>query len=379
VMTEILPYLSSRVCIRLFAPIGQRSGEIDVHLEHVDVWSAPVNLGSRIWTGYGPEVARRVAEFVAGCDVVHIHELWHYAHYVAWRAARHRNIPVIVSPHGALDAWVLRYKGLRKKVYSALFQRRALREATFVQALTPHEAEMIARFGVSQDRIRLIPNALPEATVVRLAEMQKGKQPERESNGARRANVYGLFLGRLHPTKGLDLLVRALPQIVAKYPDIRIVVAGPDECGHRACIERQAQVAGVRDRLIFRGLLKGHEKWDVLAKAKFFVLPSYSEGFSMAILEALAAGIPVVATRVCEVGTLEQSHAAILVDPNPEALAAGIDQVLSSPELARQLAENGRRLVLDHYTWERVAAEMMRMYEDAIELARAEGRANGFN
>ena len=94
----------------------------------------------------------------------------------------------------------------------------------------------------------------------------------------------------------------------------------------------------------------------------------------MALPEALAAGLPVVATKVCEIGTLENHEAAILVDPLPEALAAGIDLVLSHPELARRLGENAKRLVLQRYTWEAVAVQMLQLYEEAIELQKTSAR-----
>ncbi|HHV55867.1 MAG TPA: glycosyltransferase [Firmicutes bacterium] len=372
VITGLLPELAQVANIRVFTPIGYRSGEPDVEVNGVDLWAAMAGSASRFWTGYGGEVAKRLSEFVAGCDVVHIHELWHYPHYVAWQVAQRKKVPVIITPHGALEPWVLRYKGLRKKLYSNFFQRRALREAAFVQALTPNEAELIRRFGVPQDHIRIVPNGIPKLTLGELSEKRKGHQVKQNNIKTKGFREYGLFLGRIHPKKGLDLLVRALPLLITKHPDLRILIAGPDERGHRAYIERLARAMGVGDRLLFLGLVKGDEKWDILTHAKFFLLPSYSEGFSMAILEALAAGIPVVATRACEIGTLEQNQAAILVDSNPEALASAIDQVLSFPELAQRLADNGRRLVWERYTWETVARELMSMYEDALELAHKE-------
>lgn len=365
VVNGLVPLLSSRVRVRVFAPVGNRSGHIDVHPDHAEVWSVESGLISWLWTGHGMQVARRAAEFVAGCDVIHIHELWHYPHYAIARAARQRKVPVIITPHGALEPWVLRFKGTRKKLYSIFFQRRALREAMFVQALTPHEADVIARFGVPRERIRIIPNGLPQVTVLSLA-----KQAQSGANGTQIASGYGIFLGRIHPQKGLDMLVRALPLVLSRHPGMKIVVAGPDEGGYQSEIERLARSLGVRDRLAFTGLVKGEQKWKLLTGAKFFVLPSYSEGFSMALLEALAAGVPVVATKVCDVGTLETSEAAILVDPTPHALASGLDSILSRPELAHRLSENGRRLVLERYTWEKVAADILRLYDQAVEIQK---------
>lgn len=369
VLEGLLPLMASSVTIRMFAPVVCRSGNLDTSLYGIDVWSARAGALSRIWTGYGYEVRNRALEFIAGCDVIHIHELWHYPHYVVSRAARRCRVPVVVTPHGALEPWALRYKRARKELYSLLFQRRALQRATFVQALTQREADAIARFGVTRERIRIIPNGLPRETVMSL-----NQRDRHSSGGSSMSRGYGLFLGRIHPQKGLDLLVRSLPLLVARYRNVRIVVAGPDEGGHQSDIERLARLLGVRDRLTFTGLVQGEEKWRLLLGANFFVLPSYSEGFSMALLEALAVGLPVVATKVCEIGTLGKREAAILVDPLPEALAAGVDLVLSHPILAQRLGENAKRLVLERYTWEAVAEQMLQLYEEAIELQKAQSK-----
>ncbi len=168
-----------------------------------------------------------------------------------------------------------------------------------------------------------------------------------------------LFLSRLHVKKGLDLLASAFQAVAADRPDLHVVVAGNDD-GAKAPFAARIDAAGLSDRVTFLGHVRGAAPGDAWAAADAFILPSYSEGFSMAILEALACRLPVVVTTACHFPELAAADAGIVVEPTVSRVTTGLRNLLDrSPEERSDLGRRGRALVESRYTWDQQARRLV--------------------
>jgi glycosyltransferase involved in cell wall biosynthesis len=172
---------------------------------------------------------------------------------------------------------------------------------------------------------------------------------------------YFLFLSRLHYKKGLDYLADAFAIVAARNSDVQLVVAGPDD-GARADFEGRIAAAKLSDRIHVPGPIYGTEKLSAIAGAACFVLPSRQEGFSMAILEALACGVPAVVSAECHFPEVAEVGAGEVVPLEAAALAAAIGRVLADPDRRRKMGQAGRELVAVRFTWPRIAETSIETY-----------------
>lgn len=346
--------------VTVFATFGQTGGL--VQLEGVEVRLFKQNFLSRIWKGCSLKLVKTLYQEIERFDLTHIQEIWHYPHFAAYLTARKARKPYIVTIHGALEPWCLNYKGLKKKIYAALIQRRILNKAAAIHAITQEEVEHIKAFGVDRPII-VIPNGINPKEFSQLPPKEELKKlyPELQDEKV------VLFLGRIHPKKGLDILARAFGKIARDRKDVHLLIVGPDEGGYRREVEKMLAPQNVIEKTTFTGMLTGKEKLAALSLADIFVLPSYSEGFSMAILEALACGLPTIITRQCHFPEVAQAKAGIVIDPDPVQLAEALLRLLDDPELREEMGNNGRRLVMEKFTWDRIADQMIELYQRVLE------------
>ena len=229
-------------------------------------------------------------------------------------------------------------------------------------------------------------HALTEAEMTRIAELGYGTPVVVAPNGvnpdlldcapdisefmARYPKLAGtlviLFLGRLHKIKGLDVLARSYARISHKRKDCTLLVAGPDEDGSRKQMESLLLTEDALDRTVFTGMLTGRDKLAALKCADLFVLSSYSEGFSIAVLEALAAGLPVVISKQCNFPEVSEHAAGFVVDPDEAAVTQAISTLLSDGALRVAMGHNGQRLVRRKYSWAGIAGSMAELYRGLI-------------
>src|SRR5207244_1899181 len=174
-----------------------------------------------------------------------------------------------------------------------------------------------------------------------------------------------LFLGRIYPVKGLPLLIEAWARVRPVNWQLRI--AGPDEAGHRAEIQKMMAVAGLDDVVSFVGPLDDDAKRSALLDADLFVLPTHSESFGMVIAEALAHGLPVLTTTGAPWPMLPQRGCGWWVDPTVDGLTGGLRQATSLDSgMLQAMGAKGRELVIAEYRWERIAKQFVITYEDVI-------------
>ena len=303
-----------------------------------------------------PALRRRFDDMVQASDGLHLHGLWEASTAVGSRAALRQGRPYVLSAHGMLEPWALANKGWKKRIYAALIERKTVARANCLHALTEAEAAQYRAFG-AEGPIAVIPNAVA---------VPEGLSSTRffDTYPLLEGKRLLLYLGRLHPKKGLPHLLAAWARVAPKHPEAHLVLAGPDSEGTMESLQHTVTNEGLHDRVTFTGMLGAELKWSALVAAEVFVLPSFSEGLSMGVLEALGAGVPVVVTRNCNMPEVAELGAGWVVEPTAPELEATLEQVLQqSPEENQQMGESGRRLIASRYEPSCVAAQMAEVYD----------------
>jgi len=312
----------------------------------------------------GRGAVRALLPAVAPYDVVHLHGVWDPLVFAAARAARAAGRPYLVAPHGMLDPWSLAQKRWKKRLALALGWRAMLDRAAAVHWLNADERDLAAGLRLAAPGV-VIPNGIdpaefadpPPAALFRRRLPALGDRP------------YVLFLSRLHYKKGLDYLADAFARVAASA-GADLVVAGPDG-GARADLERRVAAAGLTARVHLPGPVYGPEKAAALAGAVCFCLPSRQEGFSMAILEALACGTPVVVSDQCHFPEVAEAGAGEVVPLDAAAVAAALARVLGDAGVRDRMGRAGKALVAGRFTWDRVADRCDAAYANLTPAAEA--------
>lgn len=281
---------------------------------------------------------------LAGHDIVHQHGIWKLLSYPVSRFAKGGH--TVISPRGMLDPWARDNAYLKKRIAWAGWERANLRRAACLHALAEAEAEAI-RDWLPQTPLVVIPNGI-----------DTNAQPPRRQCLVGSTRIC-LFMARIHPKKGVDRLLNqwaALPNQTRE--SWRLEIAGPDEVGLRATLEAQTISLGLKGEVSFVGPIMGHAKAEALARASAFVLPSYSEGLPMSVLEAWSAALPVLMTRTCNLPEGFEAMAAHEISSDPTDLARG----LARADLAL-MGQRGRNLVERHFNWDIIAKRHEAAYE----------------
>lgn len=312
----------------------------------------------RAWPTPGLRVAPTLDHALAevDADLLHLQGLWLYPSIAALRWRRSTGRPVMISPHGMLDAWALRNSAWKKRLALALFERRNLSGAACLHALAEGELKAFRALGLDGP-VAVIPNGvdLPAQDPAR----------ERPSCLAGETRRVLLFLGRIHPKKGIAEALRAWSIVLEGAADLRrdwvFVIAGWDDGGHVEGLRRLSIELGVDALVRFTGPVFGAEKAALFQATDAFILPSHSEGLPMVILEAWSHGCPVLMTRACNLPGGFEAGAAVEIATDPSAMAAVLATRLADPDLPR-LGAAGRALVAERFTWDRVGRDLVDVY-----------------
>ena len=318
---------------------------------------AVTHAGPTTMVGVG-RVWAELRDHLRGVDVVHVHGVWEPVLWATAKTARALGVPYVLAAHGMLDPWSLAQKRWKKRLALATGWRGILNHAAALHLLNEDERRLVADLGLTAPAV-IIPIGVP------LQEIDQGRaQAFAARHPAIGSRPYVLFVSRLHYKKGLDYLALAFRLVAANHREVQLVVVGPDG-GARGDFERQVKSAGLTDRVHVLGPISAAEKWDALAAATCFCLPSRQEGFSMAILEALAARVPVVISEHCHFPEVAAHSAGTIVPLDAGPIAAAINRVLADADARRVMGAAGRQMVEDRFTWERVAEISVAAYEHA--------------
>lgn len=315
-------------------------------------------------------LTRWLAAHVCDYDLVHVHGLFTYATLPAAVYAGSRGVPYVICPHGTLDAWGMRTRRPRlKQVSYHTIERRILQGAAAIHYASTREELQAARLELTAPAW-VVPMGI-DITGFRCLP-PRGRFTQRHPVLAGGATI--LYLSLLNRTKGLDLLIAAFARVRAVVPDATLVVAGSGDASYLAELRSLVAALGLTSDVHFVGFLAGDEKLEALAAADAFALPSHSENFGLAAVEAMAAGLAVVLSdQVGIAGDVSAAGAGCIVPCDIEALATTLTRLLRDPEHRDRLGRRAKQLVTERFSTESMVAGLLRMYQSVLARPSALG------
>jgi len=315
----------------------------------------------RRW-GFSGALGQALRSDIPDFDIVDIHSLYLFHTCMAAYYCRHSGVPYLIRPHGTLDPFLRRKSRLKKAVYNFLIEKRNLDNAAAIHYTSQDEMDL----AHAALRIRAPGVVVPLGLNV----AEYAAVPARGISRSRFPEIGGkfmvLFLGRLNFKKGLDLLAQAYGLIARQRPDIHLVIAGPAEEDYGRQVRAWLADEGVLERVTFTGMLRGSDKLAAFAAADVFVLPSYTENFGLAVVEAMACGLPVIISNQVNIWReIARAKAGLIVKCDSNELAAALLTAMDDSEWKR-LGERGKRLVQEEFTWDRSAQQMATVYQKIL-------------
>lgn len=305
--------------------------------------------------GYAPSVAllRHLARVARTFDLVHVHAVFNFPSTAGMALLRSLGVRYVVSPRGMCEPWALSYRSWKKGPYFRVVERGNLRAACALHATSLEEQRHLRELLPGSD-VFMVPNpvALPAATP------DVARVPGRVA-----------FLGRLHPVKGLDVLVPAMSLLAKRHPEAELVLAGPDHHGELARLERLAATLSPRPRLRHVGEVHGEAKSRFLGEASVLALTSRSESFGRTVVEALAHGTPAVVSEACPWPQLEPRGAGHRVEATPEKVADALGRVLEAADGGAAMRRAARSLA-EEFALDRVGRAMAAEYRRVLDGPR---------
>ena len=286
---------------------------------------------------YAPRFIPWLHAHAQNYDAVIVHGLWQYHGFATWRVLRDGPIPYYVFTHGMLDPWFKRaypLKHMKKWLYWPWAEYRVLRDAKAV-LFTCEEERVLARRSFWLYRCREMVVGFGTAAVAGNADLQR-EIFFQEFPGLRDKRLL-LFLSRIHPKKGCDLLIEAFARVAKRDPALHLVMAGPDQLGWKEKLEAQAEALSIADRITWAGMLSGDLKWGAYRVAEVFMLPSHQENFGIVVAEALACGVPVlISDKVNIWREIRSAGAGLVAEDNLEGTLSLLQTWLDISDQKRQ-------------------------------------------
>ena len=307
-------------------------------------WSIPERLG------VAPAMRRSLSGLAHRPVIMHNHGLWMMPNIYPGMVRKGGACKLMVSPHGSLSSWALGHSRWKKKAAWWLGQRRLLERADCFHATVEAEYEDIRRLGYRQ----------PVAIIPYVLDLSYAERPLATRPGPQRRL---LFLARLHPKKGVDLLLEAWRQLQAEFPDWELVIAGPED--YAGYVEKLQQLiqSQALERVRMAGPVYGKAKEDLFFDADLYVLPTHSENFGISVAEALLAGVPAVVTRGAPWEGLQTYGCGWWIDRKPEALVRTLRQAMRlEPGERAAMGERGRTWIVRSFGWARIVQQMRQTY-----------------
>ncbi len=341
----------------LEVPLQQR-----IEYEQVPVWFFPrfsPPVASLREFAFSGEMTSWLWQHISEYDLLHVHAIFSYPSTAAMTIARLKNIPYIVRPLGQLCEWSLRQSPRKKQIYLKLIERANLNHSQALHFTSEQERQEVSRLGLKPDNFILphglsVPSPIPDAHS-RLRQLLKLPPDE----------PVILFMSRLHPKKGLDYLIPALGKIA--HERFTFVLAGSGTPEYEAEVEALLAAAGIGDRTYRSGFVAGEMKELLVQGADIFALTSHSENFGVAVLEALAAGLPVLVTPgVALASVVEQHKLGDVSEVDVKQIASALQNLLGAPETTKAMGDRARELIFQKYTWNQIATQIKAVYTTII-------------
>ena len=306
-----------------------------------------------------PQLISQCKQETKKFDVIHLHEYRTYQNIVVHHYAKKYSVPYFLQAHGSLPRVVAKQN--LKRVYDVLFGYELLRDSWKVVALSQNEAEQYKSMGVSKEKIVIIPNGIDLSDYAnpppKGAFKKKFKIPKNEK--------IILYLGRIHKSKGIALLVKAYSQLIyrMKLKETMLVIAGPDD-GYLYEARSLASFLGLSNSVLFTGFISAEDKLKALIDADVFVTPSFY-GFPITFLEACAVGTPIVATTTGDYLEWINGNVGYMTPPSVEELVDAIHRILHDNELHEKFSRNCREIVKSRFSLEKIVDRLEQVYEQS--------------
>ncbi|GLU52377.1 glycosyltransferase [Dyadobacter frigoris] len=291
-------------------------------------------------------------------DIIHMHGIWHFGSLAPFLIPH--KAALVITIHGLLDKWAVAHSKWKKDLVTLLYQKRLLGKADLIQINNRDEEEDVIRYlGYRPANMVIVPNGMKVSEYINLPE----KGIFRKKNGIGPSQQMILFMGRLNIKKGLDLLLPAFQQIHEKLPNAALILAGPDD-GYLSETEEFIKKNNLSKKIKLVGMLTDTVKKEALSDADLFVLPSYSEGFSIAVLEAMTSKVPaLVSDRVGFGDYIKKYNAAYLTPLTSAGVADGLLKILQDKNYADELRKQAFTMVTDNFDIKVVANQLLEEYK----------------
>ncbi len=318
--------------------------------------------------GYRRGLPARISALAQEHDVVIIHGTWQYHAFATWRALHGTDVPYFVYTHGMLDPWFKRtypLKHLKKWAYWPWADYRVLRDASAVLFTTEQERVLARQSFWLYEANEVV---VGYGTSAPPADAERQRAAFLDCFPQLRGQRLLLFLSRIHPKKGVDLLIEAFAEVASADPRLHLVIAGPDQVSWQAALKQRAAEIGIAERLTWTGMLNGELKWGAFRAAELFCLPSHQENFGIVVAEALACGLPVAIAEPVNISNEVATAGAGLVH---EDSVAGTTEALwhwlrLTAEEKEQMRSSAEQLFGKRFNFASVAKKLIPIFETVI-------------
>lgn len=308
---------------------------------------------NRIFLPIGSATA--IKKNIRNFDIVHLHEyrslMCIFLHYYA----KKNGVPYILQAHGSVLP--IFQKQQLKRIFDSLFGYKILKDASRVIALTKTEAEQYIKMGVDEDKIQLVPNGVNLSEY----EIMPKKGEFKRKFGLKNDEKIILYAGRLHVSKGIDLLIEAFADISSDLDNTKLVLLGPDD-GFRLSLDSLIQKLDLNDKVIFTGFVDSYEKKMAFVDASVFVTPQFS-GFPVTFLESCACGTPIITTNNGDELDWINNNVGYVVEYDKDRLRDAITYILKNEDVRERFGEKGKLLVRDRFDWDKIVNNLEVIYE----------------
>ena len=341
------------VAVEVLTTNGDGPRNSDVPLGKLTAYEGvPVRYFERFpRVGFAPSapLLRHLARVARDFDLVHVHALFNFPSTAGAALLRALRVPYVLSPRGMCEPWALAHRSWKKAPYWRAIERGNVAGAAALHATSSEEAAHLQQLFPKQTLL-VVPN--PVALPAKLPNVPRAKNRV-------------VFLGRLHPVKGLDVLVPAMSHLATTHPDVELVLAGPDHHGELARVHARVKSLSPMPKIRWLGEVRGEAKAQLLASASVLALTSHSESFGRTVVEALAHGTPVVVSKACPWASVAERGAGYWVENEPRIVADALAAVLDAPNEGQAMHAAARALAAD-YDVARIGAAMRTAYERVL-------------
>ncbi|GAB3182089.1 glycosyltransferase [Telluribacter humicola] len=358
--TEVLKYGHQVDILSPMTP-GEKSYPVPEGARLIECKRTP--FLSKVYREFSLELYAYLKKNIHLYDVIQIHGIWHFGSLAPFLIDNH--VPKVITIHGLLDRWAIRHSQWKKQLVTLLYQKNLLGKADLIQINnTDEEEDVIQYLGYRPRNMVIVPNGMKMADYTNLP--PKGTFRSQFKVPADKKLL--LFMGRLNIKKGLDLLLPAFAEYNRQHPDTILILAGPDD-GYQDKTEAFIRENGMESYIRMVGMLTDKVKKAALADADLFALPSYSEGFSIAVLEAMTAGVPtLVSDRIGFGDYLRQYDSACITPLTVEGVTQGLQKTLQNSSYRAEIAEKAFNMVKENFDIQVVAK---RLLDEYVKISKA--------